>query len=120
MKDSPHARLDAFFFKSAAGNEPARDWLKGLADIERKAIGDDIRLVQIGWPLGMPLVRKLEEGIWEIRTDLPSGIARILFTMSKGRIALLHGFMKKTQKTPPQELQTARTRRKSLLKAEEE
>jgi phage-related protein len=66
--------------------------------------------VQFGWPLGMPLVRKLEPRLWEIRSNLPSGIARIIFTVKGNAMVLLHGFIKKSQKTPLDDLQLARTR----------
>ena len=108
----PTEKLEAFFYRSGAGIEPVRDWLKGLNAESRKAIGEDIRTAQYGWPLGMPLIRKLGAGLWEIRTRLRDGIARTLFTLNGNRMVLLHGFIKKTQKTPPKELQTARRRLK--------
>jgi phage-related protein len=70
--------------------------------------------LQFGWPIGMPLVRKLETGLWEVRVDLPSGIARILFTVFEGDAVLLHGFIKKSEKTPLPDLKTARQRKKLL------
>jgi phage-related protein len=108
----PTEKLEAFFYRSDAGSEPVRDWLKGLTAEQRKAIGEDIRTAQYGWPLGMPLIRKLESGLWEVRTQFQSGIARTLFTVDENQMVLLHGFIKKTQKTPPNELQTARRRLK--------
>jgi phage-related protein len=113
----PNEKLDAVFFRSGTGTEPVRDWLKGLMTDQRKAIGEDIRTAQYGWPLGMPLIRKLESGLWEVRTNLRDGIARTLFTVDDNRIVLLHGFIKKSQKTPPNELQTARRRLKKYLEA---
>jgi phage-related protein len=106
----PMEKLEAFFYRSSTGAEPVRDWLKSLDAMQRKAIGEDIRTAQYGWPLGMPLIRKLEPGLWEVRTTFESGIARTLFTVDGNRMVLLHGFIKKTQKTPPNELQTARRR----------
>lgn len=87
-----------------------REWLRSLTAAERKSIGEDIRTVQFGWPLGMPLVRKLEDDLWEVRSDLPNGIARILFAIERGEAVLLHGFVKKSQKTPKEELDAARKR----------
>jgi phage-related protein len=107
-------KLAVRFFRTSAGREPVREWLKGLGDVERKAIGDDIRTVQFGWPLGMPLVRKMEEGIWEVRIDLQNAIARVLFTMHDGDAILLHGFIKKDRKTPRPDLETAKKRMKLL------
>ena len=103
-------KLTVRFFASGAGREPVREWLRSLAGLERKTIGDDIRTVQFGWPLGMPLVRKLEDDLWEVRSELSSGIARILFTIERGEAVLLHGFVKKSQKTPKEELNAARKR----------
>ena len=70
--------LEARFFCTDNGTEPVRDWLKTLTAIDRKAIGEDIRTVQIGWPLGMPLVRKMDTNLWEVRTNLQGRIARVL------------------------------------------
>jgi len=78
--------------------------------LEKRTIGEDVKTVQFGWPLGMPLVRKLEPGLWEIRSNLPSGIARIVFTIQDNAMILLHGFIKKSRKTPLDDLQLARQR----------
>lgn len=107
-------KLTIPFFRSAQGREPVRDWLKGLNDQARKAIGDDIRTVQFGWPLGMPLVEKLEKDLWEVRVDLPDGIARVLFTIHEDEAILLHGFVKKSRKIPKDDLETARRRRRLI------
>jgi phage-related protein len=108
-------KLPVKFFRTADGREPVREWLRALSQDERKTIGDDIRTVQFGWPLGMPLVRKMEAGLWEVRVNIPHGVARVIFTLFEGDAVLLHGFVKKTQKTPLQDLDTAR-QRKRLLK----
>lgn len=91
-----------------------REWLKALPADERKAIGDDIRTMQFGWPLGMPLVRNLESGIWEVRARLANRIARVLFTTLEGEAVLLHGFIKKSRDTPLTELPLARRRKREL------
>ncbi|MFC7411330.1 type II toxin-antitoxin system RelE/ParE family toxin [Hydrogenophaga atypica] len=106
--------LSVVFFRTEAGTEPVRDWLRELTVEDRKTIGIDIKTVQYGWPLGMPLVRKMEPGLWEVRCDIADGIARVLFTAKAGQMVLLHGFVKKTQKTPDNELKTARNRLKKL------
>lgn len=104
------------FFRSSSGREPVRECLKELTREDRKEIGEDIRLVQFRLPLGMPLARKIEPDLWEVRTNLELGrIARFLFTVHKGEMALLHGFIKKSQKAPLSELQIARTRRNLWL-----
>lgn len=106
--------LTVNFYRTAAGSEPVRDWLREVTVEDRKAIGTDIKTVQYGWPLGMPLVRKMEPGLWEVRCDIADGIARVLFTVKDGQMVLLHGFVKKAQKTPDNDLKTARNRLKKL------
>lgn len=106
--------LDVRFFRTEAGTEPVRDWLRTLSAAEKKTIGGDIKTVQFGWPLGMPLVSHVENGIWEVRTRLDSRIARTLFVTDDGLMVLLHAFIKKQQKTPRQELDLAKERLKQL------
>jgi hypothetical protein len=62
--------LFVHFYRSETGSEPVREWLRELAVRDRKAIGDDIKTVELGWPIGMPLVRKMEADLWEVRIDL--------------------------------------------------
>jgi phage-related protein len=97
---------------SGNGREPVRDWLRSLPDEDRKAIGEDIKTVQFGWPLGMPLVRKMEADLWEVRSNIPAGIARVLFTTDEDTMILLHGFVKKSDKTPAADLKLARQRKR--------
>jgi phage-related protein len=106
--------LTVVFYRTGSGTEPVREWLKGLARQDRKIIGEDIKTAQFGWPLGMPLVRKLEPGLWEVRSTLSAGIARAIFTVDGQTMVLLHGFVKKQQKTPRGELRTARQRLANL------
>ena len=114
--DESEPILDVVFYKTESGNEPVRDWLKGLSREDRKSIGEDIKTAQYGWPLGMPLIRKLERGLWEVRSNISTGIARVFFTVQEGLMILLHGFVKKSQKTPPNELDTARRRLSNVEK----
>ena len=102
------------FYRTEAGNEPVRLWLKSLDRADRKVLGEDLKTAQYGWPLGMPLIRKMEAGLWEVRSHITGGIARVIFTISEGTMVLLHGFVKKTQKTPPAALRTARQRLAAL------
>jgi phage-related protein len=81
----------------------------------RKTIGEDMKTVQFGWPLGMPLIRKLETDLWEVRSHLRGRIARVIFTVQRDKMVLLHSFIKKSQKTPVADLQMAR-KRLALLK----
>lgn len=108
--------LHVAFYQSGAGAEPVRDWLKSqsITREERKLIGEEIKTVQFGWPIGMPVVRKMEPDLWEIRIQLPSGIARVLFTVKAQNLVLLHGFIKKSQKTPLSDLKLAKQRRANL------
>ena len=107
-------RLRVVFYKTTAGNEPVREWLKELPPEERKIIGDDLKTAQYGWPLGMPLIRKLEPELWEVRSSLRNRIARVVFTVQDDTMVLLHGFIKQSQKTPVKDLQLARQRLQSL------
>jgi phage-related protein len=107
-------RVPAIFYRTEAGGEPVRDWLKELSSEDRKRIGEDIKTVEFGWPIGMPVCRPLGEGIYEVRTSLAQNrIARVLFYIDKkSRMVLLHGFIKKTKKTPDQDLELARNNKK--------
>ena len=90
-----------------------REWLQKLEPEDRKAIGEDIKDVEFAWPIGMPLVRPLGRELWEVRSSLPRGrIARVLFCVEHGRMVLLHGFLKKTQKTPQRDIDLALKRKK--------
>lgn len=104
------ARLRVFFFQTESGAEPVREWLLDLDRKDRKTVGEDIKTVQFGWPLGMPLIRKPEPELWEVRSRLSHGISRVMFTVAGNVMILLHGFVKKSQKTPVAELATARRR----------
>lgn len=108
-----HLPIPVVFFKEEGSeNEPVKEWLQSLNKEDRRIIGKDLRTVQIGWPLGMPLVKSMGHGLWEVRSTIPHGIARIFFIMSDGEMVLLHGLIKKTAKTPPQDLELARKRAK--------
>lgn len=108
-------RLIVRFYATERGHEPVRDWLRGLESSERKAIGADIKTVEFGWPIGMPTCRSMGKGLFEVRSRLPSGkIVRVLFCIDAGEMILLHGFIKKSQKTPQQELKLALQRKQSL------
>ena len=110
----PGYRLNVHFYKTDSGTEPVREWLKNLDSKSRKIMGEDIKTVQFGWPLGMPLVRKMEKNLWEIRVELDKRTARILFTSHDEMMILLHGFIKKSQKTPASDLRLAKQRLATL------
>jgi len=111
--------IKVVFFATGAGSEPVREWLQALPREDRKTVGVDILKVQYAWPLGKPLVGNLGEGLWEIRSRLGNRIARTLFIVVNQEIVLLHGFVKKTQKTPADELNLAKQRRNQYLQAYE-
>ena len=103
------------FYRSTGDREPVREWLRALDEPDRQAVGRDLMRAQWRWPVGMPLCRAMGQGRWEIRTNLPSGrIARVLLSLHAGSLVALHGFIKKTQKTPVEELALARKRQKEL------
>ncbi|MGA2182023.1 MAG: type II toxin-antitoxin system RelE/ParE family toxin [Bryobacteraceae bacterium] len=110
MADDPSPRkVPLIFFRADAGGEAAREWLKGLPEAERHAIGRDLLRAQWQWPVGMPLCRPLGGGLWEVRTDLPTKrTARVLLCLYRGHLVALHGFIKKTRTTPPEDLAWAR------------
>lgn len=112
----PRKILLVSFYQQTNGKEPVREWLKSLKKDERRVIGEDIKMVQEGWPLGMPLVGNLGKGLWEIRSTFSNIIVRILFVMHEGQMVLLHGFIKKTQKTPSQDLEIGIKRAKEVWK----
>ena len=116
MGEAQLIELAVSFYRTAAGAEPTRDWLRSLPVEDRRVIGTDLATVQVGWPVGMPLCRPLAGGLWEVRSRLPSRrIARLLFFVQDGRIGIVHGFIKKTQATPAAELTLARTRMTEMM-----
>jgi phage-related protein len=107
--------LAVYFFKSPSGNEPVRDWLKLRTPEEKKVIGEDIKAVEFLWPVGYPQVAKLDKDLWEVRTNLPNGMCRVFFTIWKGYMVLLHSIIKKTLKTPQQDMDLAKKRRNIVM-----
>jgi phage-related protein len=110
MDESPH-KTPVVFYRTSTGTEVVRDWLRRLNQADRNIIGQDLMRVQFRWPIGMPLCRPLGDGLWEVRSDITSNrIARVLFCVVGGRLLVLHGFIKKTQRTPEAESRLARKR----------
>ncbi|HEY3778646.1 MAG TPA: type II toxin-antitoxin system RelE/ParE family toxin [Rhizomicrobium sp.] len=106
-----HAKkIAVVFYRGEVGAEPVREWLKSLEKPDRAAIGDDIRTVEFGWPVGMPVCRPLGRGLYEVRTRLRDRTARMLFAIVGNDMVLLHGFIKKSRKTPSVDLDLARAR----------
>lgn len=114
VADRPR-KMPVVFYRTRAGAEVVRDWLRSLDDDDRNAVGQDLMRVQYRWPVGMPLCRAMGDGLWEVRTDLRSRrIARVLFSIHEDRIVVLHGFIKKSRKTPDEELALARKRKREF------
>ena len=115
IEDQPPRKIPLIFYRLRPGNEPVREWRKGLPEAERHAIGRDLLRAQWRWPVGMPLCRPLGNGLWEVRTDLPSKrTGRVLLCLRGGHLVALHGFIKKTRTTPEDDLALARKRLKEL------
>ena len=116
MFDDPQPKkIPLIFFRTSAGGEPVREWLRELAQEERHAIGRDLLRAQWRWPVGMPLCRAMGGGLWEIRTDLPTRrTARVLICIYQEYLVALHGFIKKTRTTPDEDLELARKRKREL------
>ena len=106
--------LSVVFYATVAGSEPVRNWLLELSREDRRAVGVDIKTAQHGRPIGMPLNRKLEPGLWEVSSRIDDGTARVLFAVQGDMMVLLHGFVKKSRKTPAQDQKTARRRMADL------
>ena len=107
-------RIPVVFYRTDTGNEPVRQWLKAMESEDKRLIGEDIKTVEFGWPIGMPTCRPLGEGLHEVRSSLPGNrIARVIFNVdSKQRMVLLHGFIKKTRATPDADLDLARANKR--------
>ena len=108
-------KLPAAFYETPGGSEPVREWFKGLPKEDRKIIGYDIALVEYGWPVSMPLCRPLGDGLWEVRSNLTGGrIGRVIFCVTGMHMVLLHGFVKKTQRTPDDDRRRALKRMREV------
>ena len=114
LVDGPSKRVPARFYRSPNGIEPVREWLRGLDKHDRVVIGTDIKTVEYGWPIGMPVCRPLGDGLFETRSSLRNRIARVLFCIHENQMILLHGFFKKADQIPKRDLDLARTRRADL------
>lgn len=112
-----NSALEVFFYSTSSGNEPVKEWLKSLPREDMRSIGFDIKTVQYGYPIGMPLTRVLHGtgGLEEVRCNISNGIARVIFFVENDTMVLLHGFIKKTQGTPKKELDVAIKRYKDCI-----
>jgi len=113
--------LGVYFFRTDAGNEPVLDWLRALDAGDRRVIGEDLRTVQIGWPLGMPLCRSLGDGLYEVRSNITGNrITRLVFFQHGSDLIIVEGFIKKSRTTPDDVLKLAKRRRSDFLRYEAE
>jgi len=114
-ESSSPRKIPLVFYRTEAGSEPVREWLKGLPESERWVIGRDLLRAKWRWPVGMPLCRPLGSGLWEVRTNLQTRrTARMLLCVYEGHLVALHGFIKKTRATPDEDMSLARRRQKEL------
>ncbi|MBM3784539.1 MAG: type II toxin-antitoxin system RelE/ParE family toxin [Acidobacteria bacterium] len=115
LADPTRQKIPLVFYRTAAGAEPVREWLKSLQQSDRHVIGMDLLRAQWRWPVGMPLCRPMRDGLWEVRTDLPTNrTARVLICVQSSRLVALHGFIKKAKTTPNQDLELARKRQREV------
>ena len=109
-------KIQADFFKTEQNNEPVRDFLKALSPEDKKSVGADIMAVEMLWPIGYPMVRKLDTDLWEVRTGISDKrICRVMFTINGNAMILLHAFVKKTRKTPKKDMELGKKRRNLVL-----
>jgi phage-related protein len=114
MRESPEP-IPLAFWRSATGREPVREWLKELSREDKRTIGRDVAKLQFGWPVGLPLCRPLSGGLWEVRSSLATKReARVFFGFHEGMLVALHAIIKKTRKTPAEDLTLARQRLKDI------
>ena len=108
-------KLPARFYVTPVGRKPVREWLLALPEEDRRTVGKDLQKVEFGWPIGLPLCRPLGRGLWEVRSDLSDGtIGRVIFVVAGREMVLLHGFIKKTQKTPQRDIDLALKRKREV------
>jgi len=116
-EDPVPEKIPLIFFRSGRGTEPVREWLRELPEAERQAVGKDLLRAQWRWPVGMPLCRPMGNGLWEIRTDLPTKrTARVMLCLYRGHLVALDGFIRKPRATPDADLALARKRQKELMR----
>jgi len=112
----PRKKLPARFYQSPSGKEPAREWLKNLRREDCRVVGMDIANIEYAWPVGKPLCDSLGGGLWEVRSNISGGrIARMIFCIEGSRMVLLHGFIKKSRKTPTRDREVALKRKREIV-----
>ena len=102
------------FYRTASGRDVIKEWLRSFDKADRAILGEDLKTVQIGFPMGLPLCRSLGQSLWEVRSSLPGNreARMIFFHDSKAKsLVVVHGFIKKSQKTPKAEIEIALKRK---------
>ncbi|MDN5092130.1 type II toxin-antitoxin system RelE/ParE family toxin [Aliarcobacter butzleri] len=109
-------KITSLFYETSSGNKPVREWLLSLDKEDKKTIGNDIKTVEYGFPIGMPVCRKLVgTKLYEVRSNISNQrIARVIFVIIDEYMILLNGFIKKEQKTPKNEIDIALQRMKDI------
>ena len=105
--------LDVRFYRTASGNDVVLDFIRKLSERDRKVVGEDLLALQFGYPMGPPLCKPVRNGLWELRSSLPSGNeARLVyfFHSSSRFLIVVNAFIKKTQRMPPAEIELAERR----------
>ena len=107
------------FYQTPSGNKVVLEFIRDLSAEDRKVVGEDLKTVQIGFPMGLPLCRPLGEGLYEIRSSLASRREmRLIFYFDRPRqsLAIVHALIKKSAKLPKADLELARKRKDETLR----
>ena len=108
-------KIETYFYQNLSGKEPVREFLQDFTKEDKKIIGCDIKTVEYGWPIGIPVCKPLGGGLYEVRSTVSAGReVRVIFCIEASQMILLHGFIKKSQKTPEKDLELARKRKKEI------
>jgi len=108
-------KINVVFYQSPSGKEPVREWRRSLGPYDRQIVGNDIKTVEYGWPIGMPVSRPLGNKLYEVRSNISDKrIVRVIFTILDDWMVLLHAFIKKSQQTPKEEIDLAIKRLKEI------
>lgn len=114
-------KFDVNFYDLADGTKPAEAFIEGLPPKMMAKVLRSVHMLRLnGSELREPYSKHLEDGIFEVRAKVGTDISRVLYFFMVGRKAILtHGFVKKTQKTPPPEIERAKKYRAEYLSREE-
>ncbi|GAA0618265.1 hypothetical protein GCM10009422_12020 [Brevundimonas kwangchunensis] len=103
------------FYQTPAGRPVIQEWLRAFDKPDRAILGEDLKRIQFGFPMGLPLCRSLGGGLWEVRSSLGGNreVRMIFFHEPRQKmLVVVHGFIKKTQKTPHTDIEIASRRMK--------